>query len=77
MEAPYSNNDQLPPSVKDALPEHAQDIFRNAFNSAYGSGKSEEVCFKIAWAAVKNAGYKKNKDGKWVKKEKAEESENE
>jgi cation transport regulator len=67
VEAPYSNNDQLPPSVKDALPIHAQDIFRNAFNSAYASGKSEEVCFKIAWAAVKNAGYKKNKDGKWVK----------
>jgi cation transport regulator len=75
VEAPYSNNDQLPPSVKDALPAHAQDIFRNAFNSAYGSGKSEEVCFKIAWAAVKK-NYKKVGD-KWVKKEKAEESENE
>jgi cation transport regulator len=75
VEAPYSNNNQLPPSVKDALPTHAQDIFRNAFNSAYASGKSEEVCFKIAWAAVKKS-YKKVED-KWVKKEKAEESENE
>jgi len=67
LEAPYSNNSELPSSVKDALPEHAQTIFRSAWMSAYKDGKSEEVCFKIAWAAVKNAGYKKNKDGKWTK----------
>ena len=67
VEAPYSKNSDLPSSVKDALPDHAQTIFRSAWMSAYKDGKSEEVCFKIAWAAVKNAGYKKNKDGKWTK----------
>jgi cation transport regulator len=75
LEAPYSNNEQLPPSVKDALPAHAQDIFRNAFNSAYKSGKSEESCFKIAWSAVKKI-YKKVGD-KWVKREANEGIENE
>ena len=32
---PYANNDDLPPSVRDHLPFHAQDIFRAAFNNAY------------------------------------------
>jgi cation transport regulator len=77
IEAPYSNNSELPSSVKDALPDHAQTIFRSAWMSAFKDGKSEEVCFKIAWAAVKAAGYKKNKDGKWVKKEANEGTENE
>ena len=31
---PYANNDDLPPSVRDHLPFHAQDIFRAAFNNA-------------------------------------------
>ena len=75
VEAPYSKNSELPPSVKDTLPAHAQDIFRNAFNSAMKEGKSEEVCFKIAWGAVKKS-YKKVGD-KWVKKEANEGTENE
>lgn len=66
IEAPYKTNDDLPDSVKNALPEHAQTIFRNAFNSALKSGKSEETAFKIAWGAVKKS-YKKVGD-KWVKK---------
>jgi len=32
---PYSNNAELPDSVKDKLPNHAQDIYREAFNSAW------------------------------------------
>jgi cation transport regulator len=31
---PYRVNADLPPSVRDHLPEHAQDIFREAFNAA-------------------------------------------
>jgi cation transport regulator len=76
IEAPYSKNSDLPSSVKDALPDHAQTIFRSAWMSAFKDGKSEEVCFKIAWAAVKNAGYKKIGD-KWVKKAANEGTENE
>lgn len=67
LEAPYQTNSDLPDSVKNNLPKHAQDIFRNAFNSAVKQGHNEETAFKIAWSAVKNV-YKKNNKGKWVKK---------
>jgi len=32
---PYASNDELPPSVGNHLPPHAQDIFREAFNHAW------------------------------------------
>lgn len=64
---PYRSNRDLPESVKSALPGGAQDIFRNAFNSAGERGLSEQRAMQIAWGAVKNAGYEKE-DGKWVKK---------
>ena len=32
---PYAQNADLPPAVRDHLPEHAQDIFRAAFNNAW------------------------------------------
>jgi phage I-like protein/cation transport regulator ChaB len=61
---PYASDAELPPAVK-ALPKHAQDIFRAAFNAAYQE-HGEEAAFKIAWAAVKRK-YEKNADGAWVK----------
>jgi cation transport regulator len=51
---PYGSNDDLPPSVRDNLPSHAQDIFREAFNHAWQShGDDEATAFRIAWSAVK------------------------
>ncbi len=54
---PYGVNQDLPSSVRDHLPEHAQDIFREAFNHAYDAHerdpRQEEAAFRIAWAAVK------------------------
>lgn len=67
---PYTSIGGLPPAVKNALPNSAQHIFMAAFNSAFKRKLSEERCFKIAWAAVKNAGYHPNPDGKWSKDEK-------
>jgi cation transport regulator len=32
---PYASDDDLPARVSDHLPEHAQDIFREAFNNAW------------------------------------------
>jgi cation transport regulator len=65
---PYASNDDLPPAVRDHLPEHAQDIFRAAFNAAHekhgDEADGEEIAFRIAWAAVKR-GYEK-RDGHWV-----------
>ena len=66
---PYKSNADLPKSVRDALPEHGQTIFRKAFNSAseqYGT-ENEARLMKVAWAAVKNV-YEKT-DGKWKLKE--------
>jgi cation transport regulator len=51
---PYANNDELPSSVRDHLPPHAQDIFREAFNHAFDQySGGESTAFRIAWAAVK------------------------
>lgn len=53
---PYASNEELPPSVRRHLPEHAQDIYRSAFNHAwqtYVSSGREEIAHRVAWAAVK------------------------
>ena len=71
---PYKSTHDLPAAVRDNLPEHAREIFKEAFNSAWeeyadpdkrhGNESHEEVCFKVAWAAVKNE-YEKGADDKW------------
>jgi cation transport regulator len=62
---PYPSNDALPPSVREHLPPHAQDIFREAFNHAFERYAGDEsTAFRIAWAAVKRS-YEKV-DGVWV-----------
>jgi cation transport regulator len=67
---PYEINADLPPSVRNHLPEHAQSIFREAFNHAYaeheGDPRQEEAAFRIAWAAVKRS-YEKI-GNEWVEK---------
>ncbi|CAN7783355.1 ChaB family protein [Caballeronia sp. LjRoot34] len=56
---PYQSNVDLPASVHDHLPSHAQDIYRAAFNHAYathaGDPRQEEIARRIAWAAVKRS----------------------
>jgi len=70
---PYAANAELPASVRLHLPEHAQDIFRAAFNAAFAAHASdprrEEAARRIAWAAVKRS-YEKAGDT-WVVKHKA------
>ena len=77
---PYDKNKDLPESVRDNLPKHAQDIYREAFNSAWetydqpeerrGDASREETSHKVAWAAVKNSFEKNEKTGKWEPKKK-------
>jgi cation transport regulator len=54
---PYLTNDDLPMPVQSHLPEHGQDIFREAFNHAWqeyaGDPRQEEIAHRVAWAAVK------------------------
>lgn len=74
---PYSRKSDLPDSVKDNLPSHAQDIYKEAFNSAWdeykdpedrrGDADREETANAVAWSAVKNK-YTKNDHGRWVQK---------
>ena len=62
---PYASNEVLPLSVRDHLPPHAQDIFREAFNHAWGQYAPDEgAAFRVAWAAVKRK-YEKRGDT-WV-----------
>jgi cation transport regulator len=64
---PYKSNADLPASVSAHLPEHAQTIFREAFNNAHQKYPTEAQAFKVAWTAVERS-YTKDKEGKWVKK---------
>jgi cation transport regulator len=74
---PYSSNSDLPDSVKDNLPAKAQDIYREAYNSAWeqyrdpeerrGDSSREETSHAVAWAAVKKQYTKTN--GEWRKKQ--------
>ena len=65
---PYRSNIELPPSVRDHLPPHAQYIYRAAFNHAFaahaGDVRQEEIAHRTAWAAVKRS-YVKD-DDRWV-----------
>ncbi len=76
---PYTSINDLPESVKNPLPQHAQDIYKEAFNSAYEQYDSsekrqagadrEETAHRVAWSAVKKAGYQKGSDDIWHKSE--------
>ncbi|MFO0703966.1 MAG: ChaB family protein [Patescibacteria group bacterium] len=75
---PYSKITELPESVKNVLPTHAQDIYMNAFNSAWyeydkpserQEGRDrEETAHAVAWSAVKSKYKKDESTGKWVEK---------
>ena len=75
---PYRKTDDLPDSVRDNLPSHAQEIYLEAFNSAWeqydepqerrGGASREQTAHKVAWAAVKKAYAKDENTGKWVPK---------
>ncbi|OKH39726.1 cation transporter [[Phormidium ambiguum] IAM M-71] len=64
---PYQEINDLPDSVTNHLPKHAQEIFLAAFNSAIEEYDAEETAFKVAWSAVKHK-YEKGEDGNWHKK---------
>lgn len=71
---PYSSVRDLPDSVRDNIPGHAQEIYKEAFNNAWnqyknpgdrrGDASREEVAHRVAWSAVKEK-YEKGDDDKW------------
>ncbi len=67
---PYREISDLPDSVKNHLPHHAQEIYLAAFNNAWEEYATREdrevVAHKVAWAAVKKQYVKSGKD--WARK---------
>lgn len=73
---PYENLSDLPDSVKNHLPKHAQEIYKEAYNNAWdqyadpnkrrSDDSREEVAHKVAWSAVKEKYEKRNEQ--WVRK---------
>ncbi|MBV8571169.1 MAG: ChaB family protein [Acidobacteriaceae bacterium] len=65
---PYFSNDDLPPAVRDHLPFHAQEMYRQAFNHAWEEyardSRREEIAHRVAWGAVKRKYVKIA--GEWV-----------
>jgi cation transport regulator len=75
---PYKKLEDLPDSVQDNLPHHAQEIYKEAYNSAWeeyadpnsrrDNASREEVAHRVAWAAVKQK-YAKDAQGNWTPQE--------
>lgn len=65
---PYLSNIDLPLRVREHLPEHAQDIYREAFNHAWrqyeNDPRQEEIAHRVAWAAVKKRYIKAGRE--WI-----------
>jgi cation transport regulator len=70
---PYRTNKDLPAPIRAHLPEHAQAIYREAFNHAYaayaGDAEREQRAHMIAWSAVKQGYVKRGQH--WVERENA------
>lgn len=74
---PYDSLNDLPDSVKDHLPKHAQEIYQESYNNAWdqyknkedrkGDASREETAHRVAWSAVKQK-YEKGDDDNWHKK---------
>ena len=72
---PYKTIGDLPDSIRNHLPEHAQEIFLEAFNHAldeYSDPKKRRdnspldvIARKVAWAAVKKQYEKDEATGTW------------
>jgi len=75
---PFEQLSDLPDSVRHVLPEHAQEIYRAAFNSAWqqydqpGERRAEQpragAGDAVAWSAVEQKYTKDERTGKWIAK---------
>lgn len=67
---PYDSIRELPDSVRDHLPKHAQEIYKSAYNNAWDEyDRDEERAHRVAWAAVKKSYKKDEQSGRWIKKD--------
>jgi len=76
---PKDRKQDIPESVKNVLPRHAEEIYLEAYKHALeqykdpqkrrGNASLEETAHRVAWAAVKQKYEKNEQTGKWQKKE--------
>jgi cation transport regulator len=67
---PYNKLTELPESVRDNLPKHAQEIYRAAYNNAWDEyGHDESRAHRVAWGAVERDYEKDDDSGDWHKKD--------
>jgi cation transport regulator len=77
---PYGSIDELPNELRQTLPMHAQEVYKEAFNEAWSTyhdpkTKPKDISRtamsdKIAWQAVE-AIYTHGPDNRWAKKARA------
>jgi cation transport regulator len=66
---PSSQTQDLPQSVRDHLPAHAQEIYRAAFNNAWDDYHHDEArAYRVACGAVEREYAKNDKTGQWEAK---------
>jgi len=69
---PYKYPSNIPEGIK-SLPAEAQktwiDIYNNAYEQYKDRAEREGLASATAWAGLKKAGWKKDKEGNWVKTE--------
>lgn len=66
---PYKHVGDLPESLRDHLPQHGQEIYRAAYNSAWDEyNHDKERAHRVAWAAVKHQYEKNEATGDWEAK---------
>jgi len=65
---PYDSITDLPDGVRDNVPKHGQEIYKEAFNSAWDQYDHDEArSHRVAWGAVKEK-YEKGDDDRWHEK---------
>lgn len=68
---PYDDLEELPKGVRNNLPKHAQEIYKEAYNSAWEEyDHDEERAHRVAWSAVKKQYEKNEETGEWERKAK-------
>jgi cation transport regulator len=66
---PYATLKELPESVREHLPKHAQKIYQAAYNNAWEEyGHDEARAHRVAWGAVERKYEKDESTGRWKAK---------
>jgi len=67
---PYQQVSDLPEDVREHLPQHAQGIYRAAFNSAWDEYHHDAArAHRVAWGAVEKIYAKDDRTGQWHTKD--------